>query len=261
MSHELVEVKKRKREWAMPGDVVIKLRPGAVVSVGRGLRQDLTKITAIRCGQYDEHNEKHLVIGDEKAYIPRNEDIVIGIVAKGSSYTGSYYLDAGAGDMVKLGAESFDGASKRIKPDLKIGSTVYARMVQARSEIEMEASCCSVTGVKKDWVTGESLFGELKGGYVHNIRPIFARHLLADTNQLLTKLGERVAFECCIGVNGRVWLRGRTTTTTQLLARCITELQRNTLPDGEALQTIDEILDDFFPIAKTRPKAESEEDV
>eukprot|EP01059_Diplonema_ambulator_P013555 TRINITY_DN24076_c0_g1_i1.p1 TRINITY_DN24076_c0_g1~~TRINITY_DN24076_c0_g1_i1.p1 ORF type:complete len:272 (+),score=85.21 TRINITY_DN24076_c0_g1_i1:33-818(+) len=261
MSRELVDTKKRKREWVMPGDEVVSLKPGAVVSIGRGLRQDMTKITATRCGQYDEHNEKHLVVGDEKAYIPRNEDIIIGIVVRGTSYSGAYQLDVGTGNLMKLGAEAFDGASKRIKPDLKIGATVYARVIQARPEIELEASCCSITGSKKDWVTGESLFGELKGGYVHTIRPVFARHLLADTNQLLSKLGERVAFECCIGVNGRIWLRARSTTATARLTRCLTELQYNTLPDGGTpLQTLDEILDDFYPIAK-RPTREEEPSV
>eukprot|EP01063_Lacrimia_lanifica_P015874 TRINITY_DN22529_c0_g1_i1.p2 TRINITY_DN22529_c0_g1~~TRINITY_DN22529_c0_g1_i1.p2 ORF type:complete len:276 (+),score=110.12 TRINITY_DN22529_c0_g1_i1:82-909(+) len=247
VGRELVEVKRRKKEWVMPGDDIAKMKPGAVVSIGRGLRQDLTRITVTRCGQYEEHRGKHLVVGDEKAYLPRNEDIIIGTVVRGGMHS-SYFLDAGCGALVKLDSIAFDGASKRVKPDLKIGATVYARMIQPRCEIELEASCCSLTGVRKDWMTGESLFGELKGGLVQAIRPMFARYLLADTDELLSELGSRVAFECCVGVNGKLWLRAKTVRQTARVARCLLELQRVALPDGQtALQTPREVMNDFFP--------------
>eukprot|EP00659_Diplonema_papillatum_P021182 gene21182-32626_t len=259
MSRELVEVKKRKRDWVMPGEEIISLRPGAVVNIGRGLRQSLVTISAVRCGKYDDYKEKHLILGDEKAYVPRNEDIVLGTVVRVGTFQSGYMLDANAGSPVRLDSIAFDGASKRVRPDLKLGAVVYARITQARGEIELEASCCSLTGPKKDWMTGESLFGELKGGFVHPIRPFFARCLLSDTGGMLSSLGKRVPFECCIGVNGRIWLRARTTVETARLARCLTELQRITLPDGHAaLQSALEVLDDFFPLPKLSKKRKTD---
>ena len=250
MDRELVVLQKRKREWVMPGEEIINLKPGAVVSIGRGLKQDLTKLISIRSGQYDEQNGKHVVIGDEKSYVPRNEDIVVGTIVRGGGFMG-YWVDAGAGSLFKLDSIAFDGASKRLKPELKVGASVYARVIQSRSELEMVISCQSVTGVKKDWVTGESLFGELKSGYIHSVRTQFAKMLLADYDDILSNIGERLAFECCIGVNGRIWLRAKTLKQTARLARCLTEIQRVVLPQGNpALQTTSEVLNDFFPAPK-----------
>eukprot|EP01060_Flectonema_neradi_P038158 TRINITY_DN7933_c0_g1_i1.p1 TRINITY_DN7933_c0_g1~~TRINITY_DN7933_c0_g1_i1.p1 ORF type:complete len:264 (+),score=42.85 TRINITY_DN7933_c0_g1_i1:39-830(+) len=250
MDRELVTIQKRKREWVMPGEEIVSLKPGAVVSIGRGLKQDLTKLISVRSGQYDEQNNKHVVIGDEKSYIPRNEDIIVGTIVRGGGFIG-YWVDAGAGSLFKLDSLAFDGASKRLRPELKVGASVYARVIQSRSELEMVVSCHSVTGVKKDWVTGESLFGELKGGYIHSIRTQFAKMLLADYEDILSNIGDRLAFECCIGVNGRIWLRAKTIKQTARLARCLTEIQRVVLPQGNPpLQTVKEVLDDFFPAPK-----------
>eukprot|EP00754_Rhynchopus_humris_P038373 Rhum_TRINITY_DN21003_c0_g1::Rhum_TRINITY_DN21003_c0_g1_i1::g.172880::m.172880/K03681/RRP40, EXOSC3; exosome complex component RRP40 len=252
---EPVNVRKRKHEWVMPGDEVLSLQPGACVTIGRGLRQDVCRVKAVRSGQYQEFNAKHMIIGDEKAYVPRNEDVVIGTVVRGSAF-GGYSLDAGCGNLVKLDSLAFDGASKRARPELKIGATVYARIVQSRCEIELEASCCAVSGPRKDWMSGESLFGELKGGFVHSVRPLFARHLL--DSDLLDSLGARVAFECCVGVNGRVWLRSTCVAQTARVARCLTHLQKAVYPEGGvAYQTVDEVLTDFFaPPAKRAATAQ-----
>eukprot|EP01061_Rhynchopus_euleeides_P042015 TRINITY_DN73413_c0_g1_i1.p1 TRINITY_DN73413_c0_g1~~TRINITY_DN73413_c0_g1_i1.p1 ORF type:complete len:264 (+),score=103.47 TRINITY_DN73413_c0_g1_i1:144-935(+) len=254
---QVVQQKRRRLDWVMPGDELLQLQPGAAVTIGRGARQDLSRITAVRAGQYEQHDAKHFVIADEKSYIPRNEDIIVGTVVRSGAFLAGYQLDAGCGSLIKLDSLAFDGASKRARPELKVGATVYCRVVQSRCEIELEASCCAVTGPRKDWMTGESLFGELKGGYVHSVRPLFARYLLSGS--LLDEIGARVAFECCVGVNGRVWLRAATVRNTARIARCLTELQRATYPEaGVAYQTPDEVLDDFFP-RPTAPKQQPDE--
>ena len=253
---EPITHKRRRLDWVMPGDDILHLEPGAALTIGRGARQDNTRIVAVRSGQYEQHDSKHFVIADEKSYIPRNEDLVIATVTRVAGFAG-YQLDAGCGTYIKLDALAFDGASKRSRPELRVGATVYCRVVQSRCEIELEASCCAVTGPRKDWMSGESLFGELKGGYVHTVRPLFARYLLSSP--LLDSLGARIPFECCIGVNGRVWVRAGSVKNTARIARCLTFLQRAIYPEGEkAYLSVDEILDDFFPVAKAAAPTEGD---
>ena len=59
---------------------------------------------------------------------------------------------------------AFDGASKRNKPALVSGDVVFCRVVTATPFCEPELSCAVASGPAKDWVTGESLYGQLKGG-------------------------------------------------------------------------------------------------
>lgn len=80
---------------------------------------------------------------------------------------GEYYrVDIGAHQPAILHYLAFDGASKRNRPDIKPGSLIYARVSLANKDLEPEITCLSPGGKRKDWVTGEGLFGELKEGYV-----------------------------------------------------------------------------------------------
>lgn len=100
-------------------------------------------------------------------YIAKVEDPVIGIVTgMDRASDGTYRLSLHGTSEGLLPKLAFDGASKKNKPDLQIGSAVYARVAAAPRAMEPQLSCQVVNGPKKDWVTGESLFGELKGGLV-----------------------------------------------------------------------------------------------
>ena len=62
--------------------------------------------------------------------------------------------------MAQLDALAFEGATKRSKPNLKIGTLVYARVVSALRDMEPELECV-------DGATGKAEgFGELKAGLV-----------------------------------------------------------------------------------------------
>lgn len=89
--------------------------------------------------------------------------MVIGVVLERA---GEYYkVDIGSSSPALLSFIAFDGATKRNRPILKPGSLVYARVIIANKDMEPEISCVSLQK-KKDWVTGQSTFGELKDGYV-----------------------------------------------------------------------------------------------
>lgn len=65
-------------------------------------------------------------------------------------------------------------------------------------------------GRKKDWVTGESVFGPLKGGTSFNVPLAFAKKLRRSDCHVLRCLGRSVAFEIATGVNGHVWVDAET---------------------------------------------------
>ena len=122
-----------------------------------------------------------------------------------------------------LPALSFEGATKRNKPNLRVGTLIYAQIVSAHKYAEIELTCV-------DAATGKSNgFGELKTEREEtttnavkktsestiapasaNIFPVscgFARSLLNDKHPLLARLATHFPFEVAIGVNGYVWVR------------------------------------------------------
>ena len=100
-------------------------------------------------------------------YVAKQEDPVIGIVVDMDRHAeGTYRISLHGTCDALLHKLAFDGASKKNKPDLKIGSAVYCRVSAASKFVEPQLSCQVLSGPKKDWVTGEALFGELQGGLV-----------------------------------------------------------------------------------------------
>ncbi len=97
-------------------------------------------------------------------YLPRVGDNVIGVVVEKNSL--SYSLDINGPHHATLDATSFDGATKRNKPNINMGALVYCRVLVANKDMDPEVSCIIAHGPKRDWMTGESIYGELKGGYL-----------------------------------------------------------------------------------------------
>ena len=97
-----------------------------------------------------------------------------------------------------LNVLAFDGASKRNKPDLAVGALVYARVESTDKDLEAELTCKAPEGSanKKDWVSGEAEYGELKGGGTTLRCSLgLSRSLMADDCPVLTALGSAVPFE------------------------------------------------------------------
>jgi len=138
-----------------------------------------------------------------KRYIPSVDDLVVGIVVE--AHAENYRLDIGSTQPAVLPALAFEGATKRNKPNLAVGALVYARVVVATPHMEAELSCTS-PHFKKDWVTGQSLYGELVGGYSFTCSTRLARDLLDEDCYVLSCVGRHIPFELAIGVNGRVWI-------------------------------------------------------
>lgn len=122
-------------------------------------------------------------------YDPELEDQVLGIIL--SKHSDHYRLDIGssrsatlpllgkketyAASIVSMSywpstklrlpySTAFEGATKRNRPNLSVGDLVFARVVMANKDMKAELSCISLQ-FKKDWMTGEALFGPLQDGY------------------------------------------------------------------------------------------------
>ena len=88
-------------------------------------------------------------------YVPKIGDHVVAIIdEKGGEY---YKVNMFAGTVGMLGRLSFEGATKRNKPELKKGDYIYARVLMAHKDVDTELVCASASGIKKEWSSGESV--------------------------------------------------------------------------------------------------------
>ncbi|KAH9253195.1 hypothetical protein BASA81_008877 [Batrachochytrium salamandrivorans] len=192
---DLTKLTAEKAEVETLGGGLLRARDGRVVATHAGALM---------------HFQKRLWVAQNSLgrQVAMEGDYVIGIVhdVLGDAYS----VDIGSSRMATLDLLAFDGASRRNCPSLARGSLVFARIASAYPDCEPQITCqlpASQQHKKKDWTTGEALFGELKQGCVFGVPPATCRRL-SDTasSQLLIALSKFVSFELCVGMNGRVWV-------------------------------------------------------
>ncbi|CAK9103296.1 unnamed protein product [Durusdinium trenchii] len=153
-----------------------------------------------------------------KRYVPRQGDCVVGIVmGRNADF---FKVDIRAPSPAFLPTLAWNGATKRNRPVLEIGTLVYARVEAAHPDLDTELSCVD-PDTKKSWNTGEVLLGELKGGLSFEVALSAAQRLLDVDCFILDRLGKDFAYELCVGQNGRVWLSAPTARETVLLLQAI----------------------------------------
>ncbi|MES1917315.1 MAG: hypothetical protein MHM6MM_009052 [Cercozoa sp. M6MM] len=167
-----------------------------------------------------------------RRYQPQQEDQVIGIVRGKAGQ--NYSVDIGASKLALLGVLEFEGATKRNRPNLNVGDTVYCRVVLSQRHVQPRLSCKS-QHFKKEWVTGEALYSTLDGGVVFDVSPSLCRRLRLPDCELLETLASITAFELTVGVNGRVWVSAATPRHTVLLKQTLTAAEQG---DDAAMQTL-----------------------
>ncbi|TPX50455.1 hypothetical protein SeMB42_g02241 [Synchytrium endobioticum] len=192
---------------ALPGDTV-NVPPSAgndgKTRIGPGLREESGAIVSSKAGLvvHPLMTNKVWIESNQKRYVPGLGDSVIGII-KGRGQE-LYRVDIGSAHIAHLGFFAFEGATKRNRPMLDVGTLVYARIYQADRDIEPELECVSAITQKADG------FGELKNGFLVRASLAVCRSLLAPTGHpALTALGKLFPFECCVGLNGRVWVNAQ----------------------------------------------------
>ncbi|CAM9773993.1 unnamed protein product, partial [Phaeothamnion confervicola] len=226
---------------ALPGDDLTNhIAPsGPKLRLGAGLVHRGGSVRATRAGLLrHKPPQTYWIDANQKRYIARVEDQVVGLVEE---RMGDFYrMNLFGSSPALLNLLSFEGASKRNKPNLGVGALVYCRVVAADKDMEPELTCLTGHhGVAKDWNTGQSTFGELKDGMAVRCSLMHARSLMRPESAVLNALGRRVPFEVAVGVNGVVWVNAGT--PAHIIAVCNAILNAEVMSDGETLIMVDRL--------------------
>lgn len=199
-------------------------------------------------------------------YIPSLNDVVIITVLRSTSDAyicaiPSSTSPAPSSTQAMLPHLAFPGATKKTRPQLYSGCTVYARISLANKHMDPELECYDAESQKAEG------FGELKGGMVFNVSLGMARRLLGDGKKIrqlrlkqrkieaekrgedlvadgeeisngmevLEELGRVLPFEVAVGRNGRVWVDSEELKVTLCVGRCIQQSEFLTGKEQRAL--------------------------
>lgn len=192
-------------DLVFPGNVITEIKSLKNVTVlGPGLRRGdaSNTITITRVGRLSfKPPNLYWVDSNQKRYIPKVSDLVVGIVVKKAGDV--FKVDIGSSEHASLSSFAFEGATKRQKPDLQIGDVVYARLLSAHREMEPELVC-----IDKYFKAG--ILGSLSSdGFLINVHPGEACNLLEASNPLLRTIGKQFPYEIAIGMNGKVWIKAK----------------------------------------------------
>ncbi|ETW81693.1 hypothetical protein HETIRDRAFT_51402 [Heterobasidion irregulare TC 32-1] len=190
------------------------------LKLGPGLQQTITPegsnvVVSTRAGrlEHSKNGARWWVESNARRYTPALQESVVGIVA-GKQGEG-WRVDIGSAHNASLDGLAFEGASRRNRPNLKVGSLIYARVSLAHKDMEPELECFDAQTRKAEG------FGELKGGLLVRCSLKMARNLLDPSYFLLSLLGSHFPLDVAVGVNGRVWIKANEVRDTIAVTRCI----------------------------------------
>ncbi len=220
----------------LPGDDVTDhvLQQQRVPKLGTGLRYCKDRVLATCAGRLEHRsNNTYFVLQNIQRYRPQVEDRVVGIVEERVATDGAggdvYRVNIGGPHPAMLSNLAFEGATKRNKPNLQSGILLYARVKSVSETMDQTLSCQlgpNDGGIpRKDWMTNEGTYGELKGGTATKIPLGLARELLDPRNVVLQELSKSLAFEVCIGVNGWLWIHSTRPEYTILIQNAVKNSQ------------------------------------
>eukprot|EP00743_Colponemidia_sp_Colp-15_P004534 GILK01004888.1.p1 GENE.GILK01004888.1~~GILK01004888.1.p1 ORF type:complete len:243 (-),score=21.17 GILK01004888.1:84-812(-) len=189
-----------------------------------------TKAGVLKCQDIPPHNL--CVSNMQRKYVAGMNDMVIGLITM--KHTENYKVDIGGALPAILSTIAFEGATKRNRPNLQVGSLVYGRVIVANREAETELSCTSPQS-RKGWASGESYFGPLVGGYLFQCSVYLARILLDPDCAVLEALGRAFPFEVAVGVNGRVWVNSANPLHTIVISNAILNSETFTRAEIEVM--------------------------
>ncbi|GFY66565.1 exosome complex component RRP40 [Trichonephila inaurata madagascariensis] len=206
----------------MPGDVLLDIsslqNSNEKIIFGPGMRREDDKILALKCGILKKNQSKiYYIDNHQMRYVPNRGENVIGIVLKKGS--DEALVDIGSSEPAVIDLLSFEGATKRNKPALKIGDVLYAKILTACKDTDPELVCVNSYGKSVG-------FGVVPPeGYVLNVPLEYCRRLLLPNSLILKKLGTVIPYEIAIGVNGRIWVRSNTTERTLVVVQALSVLE------------------------------------
>ena len=180
-------------------------------------------------------------------YSARSGDLVIGQVHHSSADIFHVSLSPHTPNAI-LPQLAFEGATKKTRPQLKANDLVYAKVLAAGKNMEVELSCVN-PGTGK---SGPEGLGPLNDGMLFDVSTGFAARLLRKEGVVvLEELGEKLkgGFEVAIGQKGGVWVDcpsdGVGVRGVCAVGRCLRECDDGALTIAQQRKTVSKILKDF----------------
>ncbi|XP_076144230.1 exosome complex component RRP40 [Alosa pseudoharengus] len=227
--------KEKIGEVLLPGDVFTfeppapetNLKPEKVVC-GPGLRRDGDDVRVCKCGVL-RHKTPNVfwIDSQQKRYVPVKGETVIGVVTAKSGDI--FKVDVGGSELASLSYLAFEGATKRNRPNVQVGDLVFAQFIIANKDMEPELVCIDSCGR----ANGMGVFGE--GGFLFRVSLGLVRRLLAPQSEIVADLSGLFPCELVVGMNGRVWVKAKSTQQTLILANLLESSENMTATQRQAL--------------------------
>nr|CAD7432908.1 unnamed protein product [Timema monikensis] len=131
----------------LPGDKVCEISEDQKkrVILGPGLRLNVDQVLISKCGILRMKNANvYWVDSHQKRYIPSRGETVVGVVTTKSGEV--FRVDIGSSDQASLSYLAFEGATKKLRPDVNVGDIVFARLITASRDMEPELICVDSYG-------------------------------------------------------------------------------------------------------------------
>ncbi|KAJ3039922.1 exosome non-catalytic core subunit rrp40 [Rhizophlyctis rosea] len=191
-------------QLVLPGDRILYDPSSQKIKIGPGLQQEDTLLIGTKLGVlHKAAGNRWWIDSNQRRYIPATNENILGIVTHRISE--GYRVDIGAAQPATLDQFAFEGATKRNKPNLEVGTLVYAKVTVANKDMEPEIECLNQSTKKADG------YGEIKGGHLFRVSLAMARSLLDPSSPLLKLLSQSFPFEIAVGMNGRIWINAAQT--------------------------------------------------
>lgn len=180
--------------------------------IGPGLKIIDNKIFVCNSGILRCKDEKLFWVEyHKKKYTPAKDDVVIGIVAAKTSEM--YKVDIGASELATLPYLAFTNATKKNRPDIKLGNVIAAKIKVATPYMESEISCVEYAN--------SVILGQLENGFLITVNLNYALQLRKSNSKLLYHLGQFVPYEIVIGANGKIWINSASVRSTIAIGNAI----------------------------------------
>lgn len=195
----------------LPGDVIESTED---LDLGPGLRRDPRGCVVLQPGVHRFRAPRtHWVDTHCRRYVPVRGQCVVGtVIARAGDL---FRVDIGAHEPASLSFLSFEGATKKNRPNVQVGDLVMARLLVANKDMEPELVCVNSKG------KAEGLGLLSSEGLEFRVPLHVARKVLSPACGLLRRLGTELRFDMAVGMNGRVWARSDSTRYTATVAAAI----------------------------------------
>lgn len=238
--------------FVLPGDTIdpssIPSHPKKPLRLGPGLRHvPPNDIVPTLAGQLVADRQKNAIRVENGGgrYAPRVGELVIGTVQRGAAEV--YYVTLSDYTTPAILPQlSFEGATKKTRPQLSAGALVYARVVLANRHMDPELECVASSTGKADGL------GPLAGGMLFNVSLGMTRRLLLPKSVqegkivVLEELGAAgLQFETATGRNGKFWVDSENVKTIIAVGRAVQQTDEKRLDVEEQKKLVKKIIKDL----------------